>query len=110
MNSRLAIFGVAALALSACSGTPVADLTTSVRHVPSNEAYGDGARLHLFIFDPSKPRSLDDRLTIARRAIALEPGCAWVDAPQDVIIEKTAEQGARYVDTLLVAPLKCSRV
>ena len=97
------------LGLAACAETTTEPLT-AVRHVPSNVAYGSDARLHLFIFDPSRPRSLADRKAIARRQIALEPGCAWVDAPDSVLIEETARQGARYADTLLVAPLRCSRV
>lgn len=98
---------LSALALSACA---TADLTTSVRHVPSNTPYGDdGARMHLFVFDPTRPRSLDDRKSIARRAIRREPGCRWVDAPDEVLIAATRAQGARYADTLLVAPLICRR-
>lgn len=100
---------LALVALAACAETVTEPLTT-VRHVPSNVAYGqDGARLHLFVFDPSEPRSLDDRKAIARRQIALEPRCAWVDAPDSVLIEETRKQGARYADTMLVAPLRCSR-
>ncbi len=95
--------------LAAC-GTPVADLGVSVRHVASNDVYGnDGARFHLFIFDPSEPRSLADRKAIAKRKIALEPRCSWIDAPDEVLIEATRAQGARYTDTVLVAPLRCSR-
>lgn len=97
------------LLLAAC-GAPATEPLTTARHVPSNDAYGeDGARFHLFIFDPARPRSLADRKAIARRQIALEPRCAWVDAPDDVLIAATAKQGARYEDTLLVAPLRCSR-
>ena len=101
-----------AIALTALAGcaAPVADITSTARHVPSNVAYGnDGARMHLFVFDPNEPRSLADRKEIARRTIALEPGCAWVDAPDDVLIEATRSQGARFTDTMLVAPLRCSR-
>lgn len=97
------------VALAAC-GAPVGDLGVSVRHVASNDVYGnDGARFHLFIFDPSEPRSLEDRKAIAKRKITLEPRCSWVDAPDEVLIEATRAQGARYVDTVLVAPLRCSR-
>ncbi len=96
-------------ALVACSA-PVQDIAATARHVPSNVAYGsDGARMHLFVFDPNEPRSLSDRKAIARRMIAIEPGCAWVDAPDSVLIEETAKQGARFADTMLVAPLRCSR-
>ena len=96
--------------LTAC-GAPTADLGATARHVPSNTAYGqDGARLHLFVFDPNEPRSLADRKAIARRMVALDPGCAWVEAPDDFLASETAKQGARYADTMLVAPLRCSRV
>lgn len=99
----------ALLALAAC-GAPVSETLTTARHVPSNVPYGtDGARLHLFVFDPSEPRPLADRKAIARRQIALEPSCAWVDAPDSLLIEETRKQGERYAETMLVAPLRCSR-
>ncbi len=108
MRPTLAV--LAALTLTAC-GAPVADITATARHVPSNVAYGkDGARLHLFVFDPNEPRVLDDRKAIARRMIALEPGCAWVEAPDTLLIDETRKQGERFADTMLVAPLRCSRI
>ena len=107
--NKLAI-GSALIALTGCAA-PVTEIATTARHVPSNVPYGnDGARMHLFIFDPSEPRSLSDRKTIAKRMIALEPGCAWVDAPDRVLAEATREQGERFKDTMLVAPLRCGRV
>lgn len=100
---------VALLVVAAC-GAPVSETLTTARHVPSNVPYGtDGARLHLFVFDPSQPRSLADRKAIARRQIALEPSCAWIDAPDAVLVEETRKQGERYAETMLVAPLRCSR-
>lgn len=109
MVTRIALAILAALSLTAC-GAPVADITAKARHVPSNVAYGtDGARMHLFIFDPNEPRTLADRKLIAQRTIALEPGCAWVDAPDSVLVDETEKQGERFVDTMLVAPLRCSR-
>ncbi|MBT8415795.1 MAG: hypothetical protein KJO30_15830 [Boseongicola sp.] len=111
MRPTTCISGAIALTALAGCAEPLADITSTARHVPSNVAYGDeGARMHLFIFDPNEPRTLADRKAIARRTIALEPGCAWVDAPDDVLIEATKTQGARFTDTLLVAPLRCSRV
>lgn len=105
---RLAL-ALVGLALAACAETVTEPLTT-VRHVPSTVPYGtDGARLHLFIYDPSEPRSLADRKAIARRQIALEPRCSWVDAPDSVLVEETRRQGERYAETMLVAPLRCSR-
>ncbi len=106
MARRLAIVGL--LTLAAC-GAPVSETLTSVRHVPSNAVYAGDARMHLFIFDPSEPRSLEDRKAIARRSIALEPNCAWVDAPDDVLEAETRKQGDRYAETMLVAPLRCKR-
>ncbi|MEQ9015926.1 MAG: hypothetical protein RLO38_15650 [Roseovarius confluentis] len=104
---RLVLLSV--LALAAC-GAPVSETLTTARHVPSNVPYGTGgARLHLFVFDPSRSRSLADRKAIARRQIALEPSCAWVEAPDDFLIAETRKQGERYTDTMLVAPLRCSR-
>ena len=97
------------LALAAC-GVPADDPQATARHVPSNEPYGrDGARMHLFIFDPNVPRDLDERKAIARRTIAGDPGCSWVDAPDTVLIDATRRQGARYTETMLVAPLRCTR-
>lgn len=79
----------------------------SVRHVSSTEPYGDG-RLHLFLFTPEAPRSLDTRLASARANVSADPDCDWIDAPRDVIVTETAKQGADYADTLLVVPLDCS--
>lgn len=102
-------WAIGLLVLAGCAA-PVVEPAATARHVPSNVAYGnDGARMHLFVFNPNEPRSLADRKAIARRTIALEPGCAWVDAPDDVLIEATRSQGARFTDTMLVAPLRCSR-
>ena len=98
------------LTLAAC-GAPVSEMTTKVRHVPSNVPYGsEGARLPLFISDPSEPRPLETRKALARRSVSLEPGCKWVEAPDALLIEETRKQGERYADTMLVAPLRCSRV
>ena len=109
MTMRAAIMGIPVLTLAACA-SPTPEPLATARHVPSNEPYGrDGARMHLFVFDPNAPRSLDERKAIARRTIALEPGCAWVDAPDEVLLAATRAQGAAYEDTLLVAPLRCSR-
>ena len=100
---------LALLALAAC-GAPVSETLTTARHVPSKVPYGtEGARLHLFVFDPSEPRPLADRKAIARRQVALEPSCAWVEAPYSFLIEETRKQGERFADTMLVAPLRCSR-
>ena len=95
----------AILALSACAP---ADLTTDVRHVASTRFYEGDARWHLFIFEPAVERPFDERLGLARRAIAREPGCAWVDAPEALIRAETERQaGDIRRDTLLVAPLRC---
>lgn len=102
-----------AIALTTLAGcaAPVVDPAATARHVPSNVSYGnDGARMHLFIFDPNEPRPLGDRKAIAQRAIILDPACVWVDAPDDVLIEATRSQGARFNETMLVAPLRCSRI
>ena len=107
---RARCFATLALGLSlAACGVPSGDPSATARHVPSNEVYGrDGARMHLFIFDPNVPRSLAERKAIARRVIAEESGCAWVDAPDAVLIEATARQGERYTNTMLVVPLRCT--
>lgn len=97
--------------LSACSSAPRIGEGTlaapSVRHVQSTESFGNGARWHLFLFDPSVPRGLDERLALARAAIEAEPGCRWVEAPRALIEEQTLAQGARYTQTILAAPLRC---
>ena len=36
-----------------------------------------------------------------------DPACTWIDAPDALLAAETAKQGARYADTLLVAPLRC---
>lgn len=91
------------LALTAC-GVPL-DQSGAVRHFASTESAGNGARWHIFLFDPSEPRSLDQRIALARANLG--PGCDWVGAPRPEIARRTAEQGARYTDTVLAAPLLC---
>ena len=104
MTARLALLA-GALALTACAP---ADLMTDVRHVASTRFYEGDARWHLFIFDPAEARPFDERLGLARRAIAREPGCSWVDAPEALIRAETDKQaGDIRRDTLLVAPLRC---
>lgn len=71
--------------------------------------FHDGARMHLFVFDPAEPRPLAERVRIARRAVAREGACRWIDAPRDVIEAETRRQeGALYEGTLLAAPLDCA--
>lgn len=77
----------------------------TVRHVESTVSAGDGARWHLFLFDPAQPRSLDGRIALARRNV--QSGCRWVGAPKSELIAQTEAQGARYADTVLAAPLIC---
>ena len=109
MFGRATAISVAAVTLAGCAA-PVTEPLATARHVGSNDAYGsEGTRMHLFVFDPIAPRSLEARKDIARRSIALDPSCVWIDAPDDVLIEATARQGAQYSDTLLVAPLRCSQ-
>ena len=91
------------LALTAC-GVPI-DRSVTVRHFASTETAGNGARWHIFLFGPSEARSLDQRIALARGNLA--PGCNWVGAPRPEIARRTAEQGARYTDAVLAAPLRC---
>ena len=91
------------LALAAC-GVPV-ERGVTVRHLESTDTAGNGARWHIFLFNPSEPRSLDQRIALARAN--LNPGCDWVGAPRAEIAHRTAEQGARYTDMVLAAPLIC---
>lgn len=94
-------------ALSACAAPPLPG-TPDVTHFQSTETAGGGARWHIFLFDPSAPRSLDERLRLARGQIARERDCTWVDAPRDEIAARTAAQGSRYAETVLAAPLRCA--
>lgn len=93
--------------LAACAAPLPRDVT--VRHVSSTElaGTGDGARWHLFLFDPSEPRPLDTRIALARRMVAEEGRCRWIDRPRAEIERQTADQGAAYADTLLAAPVSC---
>ncbi len=91
--------------LAACAAPLPTDV--SVRHVQSTETAGNGARWHLFLFDPSAPRDLDTRIALARREVSREGRCTWVDRPRSQIVERTEEQGAGYADTVLAAALRC---
>ncbi|WP_142832880.1 hypothetical protein [Palleronia caenipelagi] len=94
-----------AIFLSACVTTPREPV--SVRHFASTETAGDGARWHIFLFDPDEPRDLDARIALAKKEIAREPGCTWADRPRARIEAQTAAQGAQYEDRVLAAPLIC---
>ena len=104
-RSRSPVVTLALFSFLAACATPPADPAVTVRHFESTETAGNGARWHIFLFDPSKPRSLDQRIALARAD--LDPGCDWVGAPRPEIARRTAEQGARYTDTVLAAPLIC---
>jgi hypothetical protein len=91
--------------LAACAAPLPQDVT--VRHVSSTETAGNGARWHLFLFDPREPRPLETRIALARRMVAEEGRCRWIDRPRSEIERQTAEQGAAYAETLLAAPLAC---
>lgn len=82
------------------------DTSVAVRHFGST-AYHDGQQLRVFVFDPAEPRSLDERIRLARAEIARDPACRWGDAPRAVIEDATRRQGADYADTLLAAPVIC---
>ncbi len=97
---------LAALALLSACAMPV-EQGVQVRHVASTETAGNGARWHLFLFDPSRPRDLDARIALARDAIRDDPACRWIGAPRDEIAAQTKAQGARYTETVLAAPLIC---
>lgn len=91
--------------LAACAAPIPRDVT--VRHTASTETAGNGARWHLFLFDPREPRDLDTRIALARAQVAKEPDCRWADRPRAEIAARTDAQGANYADTLLAAPLVC---
>ena len=100
--------GAAALiALAACAG-PALPPDVTVRHTASTETAGNGARWHLFLFDPRQSRSLDERIRLARAQVATERDCRWAERPRSEIEERTRQQGAAYTDTLLAAPLICN--
>ncbi|CAM4323356.1 hypothetical protein [Palleronia rufa] len=98
--------GLALLPLLAACTAPV-PRDVAVRHTASTETAGGGARWHLFLFDPREPRDLDTRIALARAQVARESDCRWAERPRAEIAARTAEQGARYADTLLAAPLVC---
>lgn len=91
--------------LAACAAPLPRDV--SVRHLQSTETAGNGARWHIFLFDPSEPRDLDTRIALARREVAREGRCRWAERPRAEIAERTADQGAAYADTVLAAALTC---
>ncbi|QFU07839.1 hypothetical protein PARPLA_02127 [Rhodobacteraceae bacterium THAF1] len=91
--------------LAACVAPVVPQQNVSVRHTASTETAGNGARWHLFLFDPREPRSLEARIALAKAN--LQPGCRWANRPRAEIEAQTASQGARFADTLLAAPLIC---
>lgn len=99
-----AAIGLASLA--ACADIPrPGETPASVRHVGGTRYY-QGDQLHLFLYDPAVPRPLGERVRLAQRALR-GSGCDWVGAPDDVLQAETARQGARYAETMLVAPLRC---
>lgn len=93
------------LFISACVVTPRMPGAVTVRHFASTETAGNGARWHIFLFDPASPRDLDTRIALARRN--LQPGCRWADRPRAEIEARTAAQGSRYAGSVLAAPLVC---
>lgn len=95
---------LAAITLTACAPMPTPEV--SVRHTPSTVFY-DGTRFHLFTFDPSEARSLNDRIRLARNEINADPDCRWRNVPTSVIEEATKRQGDLWEDRLLAAPVEC---
>lgn len=114
---RAACLALAATAaLTACARVPAPALPgpdpappaiQGVRYVESTEFYGQDAKLHLFLFQPAAERPLGERIRAARAAIDDDPDCDWIGAPRSYLADKTAEQGPRYAQTMLVAPLRC---
>ena len=94
------------LLLTACAPS-IDPAPVTVRHFPSTAFY-EGARFHLFTFDPRMPRDLNARIALAQSEIRSDPNCTWADAPNDVIREATERQGGSFTDTLLAAPVFCN--
>jgi hypothetical protein len=82
------------------------DPDVTVRHSPST-VFHEGTRFHVFVVDPPEPRSLNDRIRLARVDIEADPDCRWVGVPAVVIADATARQGDRWADTMLAAPVDC---
>ncbi|SPJ26287.1 hypothetical protein [Palleronia abyssalis] len=93
--------------LAACVAPEASVPDVSTRHFASTESAGNGARWHIFLFDPSAPRDLDTRIALARRAIEADPACRWIGASRAEIATRTAEQGERYAESVLAAPVRC---
>ncbi|RVV96626.1 hypothetical protein EKE94_17240 [Mesobaculum littorinae] len=104
MFRRLLPLPLLAAACAPAVNTPGAP---QVRHVESTKTAGDGARWHLFIYDPAQPRPLDERIALAQAAVRDDPACRWVGAGRDTLAAETSSQGARYAETTLAAPLRC---
>ena len=100
---RRATAAAGLLALASC-GVPSG---VEVRHVASTRPAETGGLWHLFLFDPAEPRSLDDRIRLARAEIARDRDCRWADAPRAAIEAETMAQGGARADTLLAAPVRC---
>lgn len=100
------VASLCALALVSACAMPMEPGVT-VRHVESTVSAGDGARWHLFVFDPYAERDLDARIALARDSLRGDPDCSWVGAPKDEIIDQTQSQGARFAGSVLAAPLIC---
>ena len=107
---RRALLLLTGVLLAACASGPEVNApgAPTVRHFASTESFGNGARWHLFLFDPATTRSLDDRLALARAAVDQDPACRWVEAPLAEVKRQTLSQGSRYGDTTLAAPLRCT--
>lgn len=104
---RVGLGAALLVSLAACAG-PTLPPDVTVRHSASTETAGNGARWHLFLFDPRVPRSMDERIRLARAKVATERDCRWVDRPRAEIEDRTRQQGTAYADTLLAAPLICN--
>ncbi len=103
--ARRGLVATAGLVLLSACAAPMSDVR--VRHFGSTDLW-EGAEMRLFTFDPREPRTLDQRIRLARAEIARDPDCRWADAPTEVIAEATARQGDAFADTLLAAPIICT--
>ena len=74
---------------------------------PTKVKYGDQGVQALFQFKRGATRSFEQRVSVAKSAVAKSSRCTWVELPTSQLRALTARHASRNFDIFLFAVVRC---